>query len=256
MPEMTAYEPGTPSWVDLGSPDVDATAAFYKTLFGWERQDLGPEAGGYGIFTLNGRQVAGVGPQQNPGPPNWTTYISTDDVDAAAGRVTAAGGMVFMPPMDVMEEGRMAIVADPSGAAFGMWQPRNMKGAELVNEAGTLVWNELQARDTSVAGFYEQVFGWKADTSEFGDSTYTQFMVNDRAIAGMMPMPPMVPAEVPSYWLVYFAVDDCDASVATASGAGASVTVPAMDIPSVGRFSVLTDPQGATFAVIKMEMQG
>lgn len=252
MPEMTAYEPGTPSWVDLGSPDVAGSAAFYKTLFGWEFQDAGPDAGGYGMLTLNGKNVAGLGPAQNPGPPYWTTYVSTDDVDAAVGRVSAAGGAVIVPPMDVFEAGRMAVAADPTGAVFSLWQPNQMIGADVVNDPGAFCWNELHSRDTAAASeFYEKALGWKADTSDTGGVAYTEFKLNDRSIAGMMTMPEMVPAEVPSYWLVYFTVTDCDAAVATATGAGASVVTAPMDLP-VGRFAILTDPQGATFAVITM----
>jgi predicted enzyme related to lactoylglutathione lyase len=252
MPEMTAYEPGTPSWVDLGSPDTAAAAAFYKTLFGWEFQDAGPDAGGYGMLTLNGKSVAGLGPAQNPGPPYWTTYVSTDDADAAAARVSAAGGTVIVPPMDVMDAGRMAVAADPTGAVISLWQPNQMIGAAVVNDPGAFCWNELHSRDTAAAGeFYEKVFGWKPDTNDMGGMAYTEFKLNDKTIAGMMTMPEMVPAEAPSYWLVYFTVTDCDAAVATATGAGGSVMAPAMDIP-IGRFAILADPQGAMFAVIKM----
>jgi predicted enzyme related to lactoylglutathione lyase len=250
---MTAYEPGTPSWVDVSAKDVKATAAFYSGLFGWEFQDAGPDAGGYGMFTLGGKTVAGIGPLQAEGqPPAWTTYVSTDSADAAVGRIQEAGGAVFMPPMDVMDAGRMAIAADPTGAVFGLWQPNLMKGADLVNDPGAFCWNELSTRDTSAAiGFYEKVFGWKGDTSAFGDTTYTEFKLNDRSVAGMMPMGDNFPAEVPANWLVYFTVTDCDAAVAAAQQAGGGVATPPMDI-HIGRFAVLTDPNGAVFAVIAM----
>jgi predicted enzyme related to lactoylglutathione lyase len=253
MAEMTAYEPGVPSWVDLGTPDVSKAAAFYGAVFGWELADQGPEAGGYGFFTLGGRNVAGVGPLQGEGQPSaWSTYISTDDVDGALTRVQAEGGTVFVPAMDVMEAGRMAIAADPTGAVFGIWQPGRHKGADLVNEPNTLCWNELATRDTDrAAAFYQGVFGWKADTQAFGESTYTQFQVSDRTIAGMMPMGENFPAEVPPNWLTYFAVADCDSAVAAAEGGGGSVVTPAIDM-SVGRFAVLADPAGAVFAVIQM----
>jgi predicted enzyme related to lactoylglutathione lyase len=253
MPEMTAYEPGTPSWVDLGAKDVNAAAAFYKAVMGWDVRDLGPDAGGYGMFVLNGKQVAGVGPLQHEAqPPAWSTYVSVDDADAAAARIEAAGGSIMLPPMDVMEEGRVAFAADPAGAPFGLWQPRNMKGAEVVNEPGSLCWNELMSRDPSAsAAFYEQVFGCKGDTADFEGTTYTQFKLNDRSIAGMMPMPDSMPAEVPSSWLAYFAVADCDAAVAAATGGGGAVVTPAIDM-SIGRFAVLSDPGGAVFAVLQM----
>lgn len=256
MPEMTSYEPGTPSWVDLGTPDPAAAGAFYSKVFGWEVEDQGPESGGYGIFKLNGKSVAGLGPLQGEGHPTvWSTYVSTDDVDAVVARVSAAGGAVFMPPMDVMEAGRMAIAADPTGAVFGIWQPVQMIGAGLVNEPGSLCWNELMTRDTSAAAeFYEKVFGWKADTSDMGGMTYTQFLLNDRSIAGMMAMGDEMPAEVPANWLAYFAVASCDGTIAAVQEAGGGIATPAMDI-SIGRFAVLTDPFGAVFAVIQMNEQ-
>lgn len=257
---MTSYEPGVPSWVDLGTPDLDAARAFYGKLFGWSSAGLGPEAGGYDMFKRGEAHVAGVGPLQGEGVPSaWTSYIATDDVDGAVKRVEEAGGAVFVPPMDVMEAGRMAIAADPTGAVFGIWQPREFIGAELVNEAGTLCWNELMTRDVDAAkSFYAAVFGWGAHSSSADDSAagmdYTEFQIGERSIAGMMAMPDGMPAEVPSNWLVYFAVDDCDASVAAADSAGGSVATPPMDIPSVGRFAVLNDPFGAVFAVITMNM--
>jgi len=254
MPEMTAYEPGTPSWVDVTAGDAAAAASFYRTLFGWEFTDGGPDAGGYGMLTLDGKNVAGLGPLQNEQQPvAWTTYVATDDADAAAARIQEAGGMVLMPPMDVMGAGRLAVAADPTGAVFGMWQADQMIGADVVNEPGSFCWNELMTRDTDAAiAFYEHVFGWKADTQPYGDTAYTQFQLGGRSIAGMMPMGDDFPAEVPANWLVYFAVADCDAAVATAQGAGGAVATPPMDI-SVGRFSVLTDPNGAVFAVIALK---
>lgn len=258
---MTSYEPGVPSWVDLGTPDLDAAKAFYGKLFGWTAAGLGPEAGGYDMFKIGEQHVAGVGPLQGEGVPSaWTTYIATDDVDGAVKRVEEAGGAVFVPPMDVMEAGRMAIAADPTGAVFGIWQPRDFSGAELVNEAGTLCWNELMTRDVEAAkSFYAAVFGWGAKVSGPDDSpagmAYTEFQVDGRSIAGMMEMSEGMPAEIPSNWLVYFAVDDADASAATAEAAGGAIANPPMDIPSVGRFALLNDPFGAVFAVIKMEAQ-
>jgi predicted enzyme related to lactoylglutathione lyase len=254
MPEMTAYEPGTPSWVDVSVPDVPKAAAFYSSLFGWELQGGGPESGGYGMLTLGGKNVAGIGPIQMEGQPSaWTTYVSIDNVDAAVERIKAAGGNVFVPPMDVMDAGRMAVAADPTGAVFGLWQPKLMIGADVVNDEGAFCWNELMTRDTKAAAdFYEQVFGWKADSEAFGDTTYTQFKLNDSGIAGMMPMGDNFPAEVPANWLVYFTVADCDQAVATAQQAGGGVAMAAMDI-SIGRIAVLTDPNGAVFAVIALK---
>lgn len=252
MPEMSEYAPGTPSWVDLGTPDVDAATRFYGGLFGWEVQDQGPDAGGYRVCLLRGKAVAGMGPQQNPGPPWWTTYVTVADADATVATVKEAGGAVFMGPMDVLDVGRMAVFADTVGAVVAIWQPRAHLGAQLVNEPGTLCWNELATRDIDTAkAFYEKVFGWDGTTSPYDGSTYTEWHLGGRAIGGMIQMDDQWPAEIPSHWMVYFAVDDCDASAAKATELGGTVSVPPTDIPP-GRFSVLNDPQGAVFSVISL----
>jgi predicted enzyme related to lactoylglutathione lyase len=254
MTERTSYEPGTPSWVDLASPDVDASTRFYGSLFGWEVEAAGPpeETGGYGLFKLRGHRVAGIGPIMQEGqPPVWSTYVSTDDADAAVARAKEAGGQVVVEPMDVMDAGRMAFVAHPAGGFVGLWQPGRTIGAELVNEPGSLTWNELHTRDVDGAkAFYRALFGWTADDQAMGDFTYTTFNLGDSGIAGGMPMPSGVPDDFPAYWLAYFAVEDCDASVAKAQELGANVTWPAMDIPGVGRFAVLADPIGSAFAIM------
>ncbi len=253
--EITSYAPGTPSWVDLGTPDAAGGAAFYSALFGWEINDGPPEAGGYRMCMLNGKAVAGMGPQMNPDmPPFWTTYVSVVDADATSATVTANGGQVLMPPMDVLDVGRMAIFMDPAGAAFSVWQPRAHIGSELVNEPGTLCWNELATRDADAAEkFYAAVFNWGANKADMGEFMYTEFTVEGRGIAGMMPMGAEFPAEVPSHWLAYFAVADCDASAAKVTELGGQIHVPPSDIPMVGRFALCQDPQGAMFSVIALD---
>jgi predicted enzyme related to lactoylglutathione lyase len=254
MPERTSYEPGTPSWVDLSTPDVDASASFYGALFGWEAEAAGPpeETGGYHLFKLEGHRVAGVGPLMQEGQPAvWSTYVSTDDADAAVARAQGAGAAVMVEPMDVLDAGRFAFVAHPAGGVIGLWQPGRTIGAELVNEPGSLNWNELHTRDVDGAkAFYATLFGWTADDQPFGDTTYTTLNLGENTIAGMMEMRPDVPADVPAFWLVYFAVADCDATVAKAEELGATVMSPAMDIEGVGRFALLADPHGITFAVL------
>jgi predicted enzyme related to lactoylglutathione lyase len=253
MPRIDSYSPGTPSWVDLASPDVEASVAFYGGLFGWEAPELAPEAGGYRTFELGGVAVAGCGPIMMEGqPPAWLTYVSVDDADGAVARITEAGGTVYVQPMDVLDVGRMAVFADPTGGACAVWQAKAHIGAGLVNEPGALVWNELATRDTKAAtAFYSQVFGWEANSIDMGGTAYTEWKLDGAPIGGMMEMPSEIPAEVPSNWLAYFGTRDCDATVAQAVAGGATVTVPPTDIPP-GRFSVLVDPAGATFAVIKM----
>jgi predicted enzyme related to lactoylglutathione lyase len=253
MVEKTSYAPGTPAWVDLGTPDPAAARTFYSTLFGWEIQDLGPEAGGYTIATLRGKQVAGLGPLMAPGqPPAWTTYVYVDDVDATAKAVEAAGGTVMAPPFDVMEAGRMAVFMDPTGAVIAGWQPNQHRGAEIVNEPGAFCWTELATRDVDAAKrFYRSVFGWDSETHEMGPMVYTEFKLNGESIAGMMAMGDQFPPEVPPHWLVYFAVEDTDGSLAKVNELGGPTLAPAMDIPS-GRFAVVADPQGAAFGIIRL----
>jgi predicted enzyme related to lactoylglutathione lyase len=252
VPEFNSYPAGTPSWVDLASPDPAGSNAFYGALFDWEAYDLGPDAGNYALFRKGGKNVAGSGPIMMDGQPTaWTTYVGVDDCDATVELAKKAGAAVFVEPMDVMQAGRMAIFADPTGAVLGVWQPKDHKGADLANEPGTFTWNELDTRDVPAAkSFYSEVFGWQPNDMDMGGLSYTEWKLGDRSVAGMMPMPEMVPPEVPANWLVYFAVTDCDAAVAKATDLGATVLVPATDI-TPGRFAVLSDPAGAVFAVIK-----
>jgi predicted enzyme related to lactoylglutathione lyase len=251
MAEFTSYAPGTPSWVDLASPDLDRSRAFYEALFGWKSHVGGPDTGGYTMFTKQEKNVAGAGPIMMEGQPSaWTTYVSVEDAGATIDKVKKAGGVVFVEPMDVIDVGRMAVFADTGGAAIALWQPRAHIGAQLANEPETFTWNELQTRDPAGAKvFYHEVFGWEAETSEGEQMTYTEWKLDGKTIGGMMDMPPMVPAEVPANWLVYFGVEDCDASTARATGLGATVLAGPMDIEP-GRFTVLGDPTGAVFAVI------
>jgi predicted enzyme related to lactoylglutathione lyase len=253
MGNVDDHTPLTPGWIDIGT-DVEGAKAFYTALFGLDAADAGPpeETGGYGFFLKGGRMVAGFGPQQNPGPPFWSMYVLVPDADEIAGKVTAAGGQVVVPPMDVMEQGRMAIFTDAGGAFFSVWQPAGHRGAQVVKEPGTFTWAELDTRDVEGAkAFYAAVFGWGAETSTGGGMEYTEFKLagGDESIAGMMAMPEGVPAQVPAYWLVYFGVEDVDAAVARVQELGGSVTVPGSDFPG-GRFAVVGDPQGAMFGVM------
>jgi uncharacterized protein len=251
---INVIAPGTPSWVDLGTPDINASKAFYSALFGWTAHAVeAPEAGGYTTFHLGGdKRVAGVGPLPNPGPPPaWTTYVSVVDADATTAAATDAGGKVLMAPMDVLDQGRMALLQDPTGAVFGLWQPREHKGADVFNQPGSLSWNELSTRDVPAATrFYTSVFGWGAKTSE-GPQPYTEWQNDGRTVGGMMATPEQVPASVPPHWLVYFAVANCQATADRAVELGGQVQMATTTIPQ-GKFAVLSDPQGATFAVIAL----
>lgn len=244
-----------PIWVDLATADVKKAADFYSQLLGWEADlDLGPDAGGYGIFRLGGKDVAGIGPLQSEGQPTaWSIYIGSDDADAVADKVKAAGGNVIAPPFDVLDQGRMAVFQDPLGAFFSVWQPIKMAGAGVTGQPGSLGWAELNARGVGeTKSFYKAVFGWGAKEGEApaeGMPPYIEWQLADESVAGGMEMPPMVPAEVPSFWLAYFSVADVDAATQKVEELGGRVSMQPMDYPG-GRFSVVQDPQGATFALM------
>jgi uncharacterized protein len=248
MPEMTKYAHGVPSWVDIGTTDLPAGLAFYTGLFGWDSQDMGEEAGHYTIVSRDGKMVGAVSAAQDPGPPRWTTYVNVDDIDAVAAKIEPAGGKVVMAPMEVTEAGRMAIFQDPTGAFIAVWQPGNHLGAQLVNEPGALIWNELSTSDLAKAkSFYSEVFGWGWG----GADEYAEAQASGRTIAGAMPRPAELPADVPDHWLVYFGTEDVDASVAKAKELGGSVVAGPADIPNTGRFAVVVDPQGAAFGLFQ-----
>lgn len=258
MPEMTKYAPGTPSWVDLGTPDPTDASRFYSGLFGWTIEEGPPEAGGYRMCMLDGKPVAGLGPQMNHDmPPFWTTYISVADADETAAAVKEDGGTIIVEPFEVLDVGRMAVAADPAGAVFSIWQPRTHAGAGLVNDPNTWCWNELTTRDPQRSvEFYGAVFGWNAHLLPMaGPADYTEFQVGDRGVAGMMPMEgDSWPADLPNHWMVYFAVDDCAAAAAKVEELGGKVMVPPTEVPP-GIFAVINDPQGAAFSVIKFAEQ-
>jgi len=253
--EIDRYDPGMPSWIDLGSPDPQGAADFYGALFGWDAPEGPPENGGYRVAMVGDRPVAGIGPAQNPGPPVWTTYVNVENADATAEKITAAGGQVILPPMDVLDVGRMGVFTDSVGAFFSVWQPGTHPGAMLVNEPGTWSWSELLTTDLEASkAFYAAVFGWGADTHAGAGpmGAYTEWQVGGRSVGGMMLKPPMLPAEVPPHWAVYFAVADADAAAARVAELGGSVMMPPMDIEP-GRFAVVADPTGAVFNVIALK---
>jgi uncharacterized protein len=255
MSERTSYVPGTPCWVDLGTPDMDGAVSFYGDLFGWSvpEGENSEQTGGYRQAMLRDKPVAGVMPLMQEGqPPAWSTYVSVADADATAAKVAEAGGSVLGEPMDVMDLGRMAIFADPTGAVFGIWQPGSFIGAELVNEASTFSWNELNTRDTAAAKeFYSAVFGWTYEDMEVENvGTYTGLQVDGNSVGGMLDITGRVPDEVPAHWLTYFAVEDTDATLEKLKELGGSVNFGPIDIIA-GRFAVVSDPFGAVFAVIK-----
>ena len=259
MAQFTQHLPGTFCWPELATTDQKAAVAFYRGLFGWtvNEQDMGP-AGTYTIFQLGGQDV-GAGytmraeEREHGAPPHWNAYISVEDAGAAAARAHELGATVIAQPFDVMDAGRMAILQDPTGAMFQVWQPGTSIGVRTLNEPGALCWTELTTSDTfSAERFYTALFGWKPKHSgPESPMPYTEFTVegaNGPSI-GMMAKPPHLPPTVPSFWLPYFQVADVDASVAKATSLGAEVHFGPQDIPNAGRFAVIADPQGAAFAV-------
>jgi uncharacterized protein len=255
MPKRTEYAQGTPNWVDLQTTDQSSAKQFYAALFGWSYDDQPMPGGGavYAMATLNGETVAAIAPMP-PGapagmPPVWNTYLAVDDVDAALDKVTPAGGQVLMAAFDIGDTGRMAFVADPTGAAVGLWQAKQYIGASLVNEPGACIWNELITDRPDLAlPFYEAVLGMTYSTMEMAPGQNYRVLKAGGADVGGCMEPPM--AGVPNHWHVYFAVVDADATAATAAAQGGQVPVGPLDIPSVGRSAVLTDPQGAMFSVL------
>ena len=263
MPQFTSYQPGTPCWVDLMSPDTDASGAFYSKLFGWDVEALFDDQGNkiYAQFRLGGKIVAGLGGQP-PGmegmPAIWNTYIAVDDCSAAAERVAAAGGSVFMAPMQVMQAGHMAVFADTTGAAFSVWQAGDHFGSEVANDPNTWSWNELMSSDVEAAkAFYSAVFGWTYEDQDMGDAgTYTVIAGGDNGgLGGIMSRMPDMPVEVPDNWSVYFTVEDAAAVAAMVGELGGHAAVPPFPIPGVGTCAVLADPHGGIFSVLEPAAQ-
>jgi predicted enzyme related to lactoylglutathione lyase len=254
MSTMIEYAQGTPCWVDLSSPDLDASARFYGELLGWEAAaSEGPveETGGYRMFRLNGVEVAGLGPAQEGQPPAWTTYVAVDDAAAIKDTIEAAGGSTVMPPLTVMDAGTMAIFQDTAGGAyFAVWQPDRHRGAQLVNGVGALTMNELDTRDfDGASGFYGDVFGWEvARIEQDGALQYGSFRLDGRLVAGILPMGDNFPPQVPPHWRPYFGVEDLEAAGQKVSDLGGQVVAGPIAVPE-GRFISVLDPHGAAFSL-------
>ena len=254
MADATATKVNQLAWVDLGSSDAAAARDFYAKLFGWRVEvNPDPQYGGYAIAWVGDEQVAGIGPTMSADQPTvWSLYVGTTDVDATAEKVKAAGGTVVAPPFDVGDQGRMAVFQDPSGAFISGWQASAMRPFRA-GATNTLGWAELNARGVDKAvPFYGAVFGWTTTVSPMGEGQpdYISFVSEGTPIAGGMEMMAMVPAEVPSYWMAYFNVDDVDAAYAKALELGAAEMVSPSDFPG-GRFAIVSDPQGAMFGLLK-----
>jgi predicted enzyme related to lactoylglutathione lyase len=258
MGERTSYQEGVPSWVDLMTSDPEGARAFYGGLFGWEFDISSDEnTGNYAMAQVRGKRVAGMSGESTPAgtPTVWTTYFATDDVDKAVARIREHGGTVMMEPMSVLDSGRLAIAADPAGAVFGLWQAGTHSGAELVNEPGAVIWNELATRDLATAAdFYAGVLGltWESADTGAGGPAYRTMHVGGAMAGGALQMDDSWGPELPAHWTVYFGVQDTDAAVARVSELGGTVQVPPTDSPH-GRFAVVSDPHGGVFTVISTE---
>jgi predicted enzyme related to lactoylglutathione lyase len=252
---MTDFAAGTPSWVELSTKDADGSYAFYSQLFGWTASEGSDKHGGYRTWMDGDAAIGGLNPMGEF--PVWTTYVDTDDADATTEKVRANGGTVMVEPMAVDTLGRMAVYVDPTGAVFGVWEAGEMKGADKVNVPYSFCWNELHARGFDQAkAFYSAVFGW--DPQPFGEAPegtpqYFIWNLGDKGIGGGMEMMADAPAEVPSNWLTWFAVESRDGTVARAQELGASVMMDGMEMPGVGKMAVLQDPQGAAFGILEGE---
>jgi predicted enzyme related to lactoylglutathione lyase len=250
--ERSEYVPGTFSWTDLATTDPDAAKAFYVGLFGWEVEDM-PVGNGsvYSMMRMGGRDVAAISPQQQEQremgvPPVWNTYVTVESADAAAERATELGATVHAGPFDVLEAGRMAVVQDPQGAFFMVWQPHRHIGAGLVNAPGALVWNELASPDLDGStAFYRDLFGW--DITPFEESPQPYLSIkNGRANNGGIRE--LSPPGVPPHWLTYFGVEDIDSGLAKAAELGGTTMAGPIDI-GMAKLGIVQDPQGATFAL-------
>jgi predicted enzyme related to lactoylglutathione lyase len=269
MSNQDRYIPGVPCWIDTTQPDPEAAVAFYGDLFGWELEDVMPPGSParYFVARIRGGDVAAVGAPPEGAPPAavWNTYVWVVDADETAAKVRAAGGSVLREPMDVMDAGRMAVFADPAGAAFRAWQPNRHRGATVVNEPGSLNFNDLHTNDVDGAReFYGAVFGWDVlDGGMWALPAYGDFLEQrapgfrdriaemggpkrfEEVVATLVPT-----AGEPAHWGVTFAVDDADAVASRAAELGGRVVVPPCDAPWV-RMTVIADPQGATFTATK-----
>jgi predicted enzyme related to lactoylglutathione lyase len=253
MPEMTKYAPGMFCWSDFGSHDLPKAKKFYTGLFGWTGQDDPmPEGGAYTRLLKDGRDVCGLfaqRPEMKHIPPFWSSYIAVENVDAVAAKVEKLGGKLAMPAFDVMDVGRMVAVQDPTGATLCLWQAKKHFGARVFGEPNALCWTELMTSNVDIAGkFYTNLLGWQAEP--YPGNEYTLFKAGGQPTAGMMGLTAEMKG-VPPHWNIYFAVTNPDEIVKKAGTLGGRTQVPPTDIPTVGRFAMIADPEGAVFGVLQ-----
>jgi uncharacterized protein len=249
MGERTSHPPGTFSWTDLATSDPDDAKRFYTGLFGWDFEDQ-PVPGDAGVYTMlrkDGKDVAALFQAREGMPTFWGAYVTVESADSAAAKANELGGTLVMEPFDVMDVGRMAVVHDPTGAIFSVWEPRGSIGASLVNVPGAITLNQLNTTDPqSAERYYTELFGWRIEEMSGGAAPYWGIYLGDRVNGGMMQMPP--DSGAPSHWLTYFGTEDVDRDAGRVGELGGQVTLPPMDVPG-GRILVAQDPQGAFFGL-------
>lgn len=252
MPNVTAHAPGTFCWIELATSDALAAKAFYSELFGWTANEIPMGEGGaiYTIFQKDGADCAAmfqITESMVGLRPNWLSYVAVDDLDAVTEQAKTLGGNLVNGPFEVFDSGRMSVLTDPHGARFALWKARSHIGVSIRDEPGTLCWNELQTRNVGVAkSFYAPLFGWNVKEN----AEYVEVFTGDQVVGGVIES--KAPPQAPSHWMPYLAVDDCEGTAQQAELAGATIRVAPMEIPKVGKFSVLIDPQGATLAIIQL----
>ncbi len=256
MPRIEKHAPGTFCWIELGTTDQSSAKKFYSTLFGWTPADfpMGPNDY-YTMFQLSGGDAAAaynMRPEERAAvPPHWNLYIAVTSADDTAKRAVELGGKVIQGPFDVMIFGRMAVLQDPTGAYFNIWEAKQHAGSTVAHEPGTLCWADLSTPDPGRATqFYESLFGWKLTVGEKDTSGYLHIKAGEEFIGGVPPASMRDP-HMPPHWLLYFLVADCDASTAKAKESGGRELMPPMSMENVGRFSVISDPQGAVFSLFQ-----
>ena len=254
MPKIESYAPGSFCWADLATTDAAAAKHFYGEMFGWTAVDIPMPEGAYTIFQSGGNDAAAMYPAGPGMPAHWGVYFSVAAADESAAQVEPCGGKLIAGPFDAMDAGRMAVAQDPQGAVFSLWQAKRHIGATHGGPLGQVVWPELATGDPAgAAGFYTRLFGWKTKPETVGaDAPYAEWLNQGASIGGLMPMQGDQWQGIPPHWMIYITVADCTDRAARAGQLGGKICVTPRDIPNVGRFSVIFDPQGAAFSIIQM----
>lgn len=256
MSNVDGHDAGTPTWFDLMTPDLAGAQKFYGELFGWTFIQGTAETMYYTMCQKNGRNAAGMGkrPEDAPYPTSWSVYFDSKDVDATAAKIREFGGQLMMEPMDVMDQGRMLVCVDPTGAVFGFWQGRSHKGAQVVDEHGAMTWCEVNTRDgAKAAAFYEKVLDVEPQSipMEMPGLVYYTLNKGGKPAAGVMQMNAQWPDSIPPHWMPYFAVDSAEDACEKIKALGGNVMHGPFDSP-YGRIAVVMDPYGAAFSIIKL----